>query len=231
VIGLEGEIELLAYPRSKHFPRVFGSPIDIRADWHQDGQLRELTLRPKAGTWFSNGAMLMFMGKRTGELYEGEFLEASRGQVFLVSRWNSWLTSFTDFSTGEAPLYDPSNPAIGWADRGGVRLIVQPTPPLIISPHLYWEQFQLNGDEVYSGWVGRLKVQAFATPRLWGRVILDRSTFTDRNTIETLFALEMEPGKAVYLGGSMAADGPDAPEPSGDTQWQIFTKLSWVFGA
>jgi hypothetical protein len=230
-VGFDGELELLAFPSMPLIPRIFCSPIDLSTDWHQDGRLRELELRPKLGTWFSNGAMIMAMGEHTEELYEDTYLESNRGEVFMVSRWTGWLTSFTEFSTGQAPLYDPDEPAVGWADRGGVRLIVQPTPRLIFSPHVYWEQFDLSGEEVYSGWVGRLKLEAFATPSLWGRMIYDRSTFTDTHTWESLVALEKEPGKAIYLGGSLVQQGPEAEEPSTEAEWQIFTKLSWVFGS
>jgi hypothetical protein len=62
-------------------------------------------------------------------------------------------------------------------------------------------------------------------------VIYDRSTFTDTHTWESLFALEKEPGKAIYLGGSWVQQGPEAEEPSTEAEWQIFTKLSWVFGS
>jgi hypothetical protein len=229
-LGVGGELELLAYPKAKLTPRVFFSPVDGEVGWHQDGDLRDLKYTPILGTWFSNGALLAGGFKHTGELYEGTWLDYDRGFMFNVTQWTNWLTTVANYSTGQAALYDPANPAIGWSSRGMLQLVVQPHAHLIIGPEIQWEQFLLNGQEEYSGWVGRLKVEAFATPQLWARFLVDRSTFDETNTLEGLLAYEREPGKAVYLGGSYAQQGVSETSQDTSTQWQVFTKLSWVLG-
>ena len=230
-MGVSGELEILAYPKWTLLPRVFTSPIQGDLGWHLDGALRNLRWDPTLGTWFSNGALLLTQFEHQGELYADTWLEYDRGSLFAVSRWNNWLTTFMDGSTGEAALYDPADPVIGWSNRAGLRVLIQPLPHLIIGPQISWEQFLLGDQEVYSGWVGRLKVEAFATPQLWARVLVDRTTFEDRDSLEALVAYERAPGKAVYLGGSFAQQGSGGAVDTPAPEWQIFTKLSWVFGS
>ena len=230
-MGASGEIELLAFPKWDLLPRVFGSPIDGTVAWHSDGRLRELSVEPKAGTWFSNGSLLMFEVEHNGELYENRWLSADRGGFFFRAPWTRWLSTSANFSTGEAALYDPEDPSIGWSSRGGMRVQLQPSTHLTLSPEINWEQFELAGEEVYNGWVGRLKLEAFATPQIWGRILVDRSTFSHRSSLESLIAYEREPGKAMYLGGSVAREGDSEQSEERDTLWQVFTKLSWVFGS
>jgi len=230
-LGASGELELFAYPKIPLLPRVFGSPIDGEIAWHQDGELRDVSLEPKAGTWFSNGALIMMETEHVGELYAERWLRSDRGGFFFLSPWTSWLTTFTNFSTGQAALYDPDDPRIGWSYESSMRLEIQPSTHIKLTPQIAWERFLLDGDTVYDGWVGRIKLEMFATPRTWARILLDRSTFEDRDSIETLFAYEREPGKAIYLGGSYAIEGDEGAIASTKPQWQVFTKLTWVFGS
>ena len=230
-VGVSGEIEVFAFPKWELLPRMFSSPIDGQVAWHTDGRLREVSLEPKAVTWFSNGALLMFEFEHTGELYEGTWLSADRGGAFLMSRWTSWIATYTDFSTGQAALYDSDDPRVGWSNRAGFRIQLQPSPRISLSPQVRWERFDLPDETVYDGWVGRLKLEAFATPRLWARILLDRSTFDNQSSVESLLAYEREPGKALYLGGSLAREVDDQGNTQTPTDWQIFTKMSWVFGS
>ena len=86
------------------------------------------------------------------------------------------------------------------------------------------ERFTDEGALVYQGIVSRLRVEAFASPHHWARLILDRSTFDELRGAELLFAWEDSPGTAAYLGGNLRGDGdPD------NREWAALAKLSYAF--
>ena len=117
------------------------------------------------------------------------------------------------------------------SNRAGIRVQLQPSPRISLMPQIRWERFDLRDETVYDGWVGRLKLEAFATPRLWARILVDRSTFDNQSGLESLVAYEREPGKAVYLGGSLTSERDDDSATASQPDWQLFTKMSWVFGS
>jgi hypothetical protein len=103
---------------------------------------------------------------------------------------------------------------------------------LVVTPILTWERFNQDGEMLYEGLISRLKIELFANAHLWNRWILDQSTFTGNRSIETLFAWEHTPGRAIYLGGRHASGGldiNDEPNPKMDPSWALFAKLGWVF--
>ncbi len=233
-MGLEHKTEFLAYPKWKTIPRIFFYPANAGAAWHTDGEMRKVLVEPGFGSWFSNGAFFMIEGNHIGELYEEQWLVYDRLEGFTAASWTKWLRTRFGMATGQAPLYDPANPQIGWSTRIRGDIAIQPVPALIFSPVLTWERFLLNGQQQYDGWVGRFKIETFFTPQWWARLILDRSTFDEMRSIEALFAHEREPGKAIYLGGQIQRGGLNEvgePDPTLGPNWQIFTKVSWVFGS
>ncbi len=58
---------------------------------------------------------------------------------------------------------------------------------------------------------------------------MDRSSFSDENSLETLFAWEKAPGQSAYLGGAISSAG-EWTALAAPTEWQIFTKVAWAFG-
>jgi hypothetical protein len=233
-MGFDTRIEFLAFPKWRAIPRMFFFPANGDVNWTTEGDLRGYAWEPGFGSWFSNGAFFITNGVIASELYADQWLEYSRFEAFTASAWTEWLHTRFGGSTGQSPLYDPLNPVIGWSNSLTGFIGLQPVPAVIVGPQVTWERFLLNGEQIYDGWVGRLKLEFFATPRWWARLIVDRSTFDERNSIEALFAHEQEPGKAIYLGGQIERGGLDelgAPDADLGPHWQIFTKVSWVFGS
>ena len=99
-------------------------------------------------------------------------------------------------------LYDESNPYVGHLSQGQHRRQPQPLERLFLGPELGVEHFTNDGEEVYSGYVFRLKLEAYATGTVWGRLIYDRSSFNDSDAYETLFAWEHSPGSAYIYSES-----------------------------
>lgn len=232
-MGVDAKVEFLAFPKWRATPRMFFFPANGDIAWYTEGRLRDYSWKPGFGSWFSNGALVFVQGAHAGEQFADEWLEYDRIEMFTAASWTQWLRTQFGAETGQAPLYDPSDPLIGWSNSLSLHVGVQPVPAVIIGPQIDWERFWLEGEQVYDGWVGRIKLELFASPKWWARFIIDRTTFEKKKVLEALFAHEREPGKAIYLGGQVAQGGLDEigePDPKLGPHWQVFTKVSWVFG-
>ena len=230
--SVKNRTEIVTYPNWKLVPRFLISPTDGEVAVRTNGALREYEYRPSIGTWFSNGTYWMLMGGPGGEEYEGRWLDYTSGTLMGGGSWNRWLRTRTRFKTGQAPYYEGDVPSVGIRHNASVEVGIQPFAAVVVTPTLTWEHFSQEGDLLYEGFISRLRVEFFATARLWNRWIVDRSTFTEARSLETLFAWEHSPGRAIYVGGRYAAGGiddEDQPDPTLEPSWALFAKMSWVF--
>ena len=224
--------EIVTYPKWQNIPRLLFSPTDGEFSIRENGELREYDFRPSIGSWFGNGTYFMVEGGPGGEEYEDIWLDYSDVALMGGGSWTSWLRTRMRLEAGQAPYYDGDEPSIGDKYAARANIVLQPFRRFSFSPSLSWERFMQDRKEVYQGVVARLKLEAFATPTIWNRWILDHSTFSENRTVETLFAWERMPGQAIYLGGRYSIGGINedgAPDPNLSPSWALFTKLSWVF--
>lgn len=229
--SVANESEFHVFPGSGPIPRVFLQPIDAEGAWNSKGERRLMEWTPGGGFWTRGGLMFMAVGEWSGEEFADEWF-ATRGMRFMGGgSWNRWLRMWVNGKVGEALLYDEDDPTVGQRTAVSVDTGIQATRFLRVSPQVSWERFTDNGDPVYSGLVGRLKIEAFATPVHWVRFIVDQSTFSGSSSQEALFAWERSPGTALYVGGhTKIVRGPeDEPISNPERDWTAFTKLSWVF--
>jgi len=229
--GIENESEFHLFPTSGPIPRVFLQPIDAEAAWNSAGDPRLMGWTPGGGFWTRGGILFMAVADLTGEEFAEEWF-VTRGMRFTGGgSWNRWMRMWVNGKFGEALLYDEDDPVVGQRAALSLDTGIQATRFLRVSPQVSWERFEDEGTVVYSGLVGRLKVEAFATPVHWVRFIADRSTFSGTTSQEALFAWEQSPGKALYVGGhTRIVRGPeDDPVADPEREWTAFTKLSWVF--
>jgi hypothetical protein len=230
-LTVRNRTEIVTYPKLKLIPRFLISPTDGEVAVRANGDLRNYEYRPSIGSWFSNGTYFMLMGGPGGEEYEGEWLNYTNGTLMGGGSWTRWLRTRTRFNTGEAPYYEGDTPSVGYRHNASAEVGIQPLSVFVLTPILTWEKFTQNGDILYEGFIGRMRMEFFATAQLWNRWVIDRSTFTEARSIESLFAWEHSPGRAVYLGGRYATGGVndrDQPDPTHEPSWAIFAKMSWV---
>jgi hypothetical protein len=231
-ITVRNRTEIVTYPNWSLIPRFLISPTDGELSVRANGELREYEFRPSIGSWFSNGTYFTLMGGPGGEEYEGEWLDTNQAALMGGGSWTRWLRTRTRIKTGEAPYYDGDTPSVGFRHNASIEIGVQPIPMLVVTPILTWERFNQEGETLYEGLISRLRIELFANAHLWNRWILDQSTFTGNRSIETLFAWEHTPGRAIYLGGRHASGGldlNDEPNPTLDPSWALFAKMGWVF--
>ncbi len=207
-------------------PRVSFYPVNTWYGWSTQGDLRDVGWMPNLSLRFGNGAWAWAGYKEAGEVYQGKWLPSRRLVLEAGGAWTSWLEASAGVGTGTAPWYDETAPATGtrhgvWAD-----VTVQPHPMASVSLSGSWERFDLRGETAYAGWVGRARLDLFATPTLSTRWIVDLSTFDGSRSAEGLVAWERSPGRALYLGGRV--DPPGQGE-DGALAWQVQAKASWTW--
>ena len=230
-LGGGTSFSLDVFTKSKVLPRIQPIPFQGFAATTTAGALKEYGADPGVYWVFGTGGDLWTSWSHQGVLYGGAFLKYDRAVVDTTLPWTRWLTTGGGFETGSSPLYDPAAPDVGWRDDVWGLLRVQPVPQLSAEFTATWKQFLLDEEQLYEGWVGRLRIEAFASRRVWLRGIVDRSTFAGTVRGEGLIAWEHSPGSALYLGGSQTAVDPWAAAEADPTAlgWQVFAKGSWVF--
>ena len=220
------EVYANAFPASKVVPRLSFVPVSASVQVAESGTFRFYTVQPQTAVTFGNGVVAFTSFERTGDLFGGVLLETNRVVFDLDGAWTEWLRADVGGATGSGALYDPATPAVGWKDNAWVSLTLQPIPALASTFTLDYERFTLDGALNYEGFVGREKLEAYASRRLWARFVADRSEFSQRTSGEALVAYEYWPGSAFYGGGNRVwYDEVAATDPT----WQVFAKASWVF--
>ena len=229
--SISNESEFHIFPQKGFIPRVFFNPIDVEAAWDSVGDPRLTEWAPNGGFWTRSGLMFMGTTAWTSEEFADQWFTTRSvrfmGGGSLSQRLRLWIRG----KAGEALLYDEANPVVGRRNSVFVDVGFQPARFLRIAPQVGWERFDDDGTEVYSGTISRVKLEAFATPTVWGRYIADVSTFSGRVSHEGLLAWEQSPGRAVYVGGHTAITNGTDEDPIADPEreWTAFTKVSWVF--
>ncbi len=213
-------------PGWKALPSINVSPVNAYAMWTTSGELRDLDLHPHLWFQLGNGAGVFLAYDRGGTLWQDAWLETSRPAIWIGESWTDWLEAELYLATGRKPYYDAEDPRSIWINDVEPALVLHPAPWLALGLATAWEQALEDGEEVYEGWVGRARIDAYASRRIWGRFIADWSSFSDERSGEALVAWEQAPGRAIYLGGRMDLPEPDSGDP---VAWQLQAKASWVF--
>lgn len=216
----------LSYPSWGVVDRVSFQPLNVWGSVRpSDGEVRDygynpaLHLRLAGGLWSWLGGGRNFERYRTDEDEEVTFVYDSVSMSFggVLTHWmngNAW------FEVGEGPYYEDAR--VGEKLAGGLYFRASPLPWSTLSCSASLEQMQAEGEPLYAGWVGRARLELFASRTTWARFVLDRSSFDDSWGEQVLLAWESRPGQAMYLGGALE-------QAEGASTWQVFAKVSGVF--
>jgi hypothetical protein len=210
-------------PKEGALQRATVTPVDLGLGWDTSGELRSFFLAPMSSLRFVGNHRVAFGLERAGETFADVWLDSRTAWV----NYGAPLSTDWEISTyayvGQSPFYDPVDPFVGEVAGGTATTKVQINRALSFSASAEGERFTDEGALVYQGIVSRLRVEAFASPHHWARLILDRSTFDELRGAELLFAWEDSPGTAAYLGGNLRGDGdPD------NREWAALAKLSYA---
>jgi hypothetical protein len=219
------------YPKIDFLPKIWFAPLDGYLFWTTAEELRLRELTPNFELQASNGSTLYGELDHTTELFGGELLTYDRGLVEIGVPVGSVIDVTATADVGQSPWYDPADPSVGWSNSVFATLEIRPVPEVRLSFEPAWEEFLLDGEQMYDGFVARAKLETFTSPHTWQRLIVDRDTFDGTLDGELLIAWEGAPGNAFYLGGSLGTVDPLERSPLRNeiASWQVFAKGSWVF--
>ncbi len=208
------------YPSRGPIRRITLMPLNAGVAWRpSDFALRNLEIEPTVMFYFSNAVSLEAEVEREMELYEDTLLVYDQVAVELDGHLARWLALELGTELGQGPYYESA--VVGGLAQvwGGLQLT--PGRRTSVTVEGVWERLSYEGEEQYAGFVGRARLDLFATRQLWGRLVVDRSGLHDQHGAQALLAWEVSPGRAVYLGGGVDQDADDAVD------WQVFSKFSW----
>jgi len=208
------------YPERGPVRRIGFLPISTGAAWRpSDGQLRNLEVDPAISLFFRNAMSLSAEVEREWELYNDTMLVYDQFQVVIQGAPSRWLRLEAGTEAGQGPYY--AEVLVGRYAQVYSELRVSPGRRVAVSVEGAFERMSDDERELYAGWVGRAKLELFATRALWARLVIDRSSLDDEHSGTALVAWEPSPGRAIYLGGGVDQDADD------ELGWQVFSKLSW----
>jgi hypothetical protein len=197
-------------------------PLSVGGAWRpSDGALRDFEIEPSVVVHFANAMGLSAWAEREGALYQDVMLVSDRGGAELWGPVSSWLGVELGAELGEGPYYEEL--IVGSMVSAWGELELTPGRRTAVGFEGAWESMRDGDRQLYAGWVGRAKLELFATRTLWARLVLDSSALRDERSGQGLVAWEPSPGRAVYLGGGVEQDADEV------TGWQVFSKLSWQF--
>ena len=186
-----------------------------------DGQLRDLEIVPSISTRHADGTGAAVDPAYVRELYEGSELVYAQAELSWGGPIARWLRCSLDLDAGQGPYYD--GPFVGDLLAVGGELQLSPLRRATLTVEGSWERMDHGGSQLYAGWVGRAKLEVFATRELWSRLVVDHTSFDDVTSGQLLLAWQASPYQALFLGGGLGQ------EQEGELSWQAFAKLSWAW--
>ncbi len=208
------------FPSRGPVRRVSLSPLDVSAAWNpSDLRLRDFTVEPTVKLFFADASHLKLELLRDQELYQDTMLTYHQVELSWSGYLARWLELGAEVDLGQGPSYDEL--VVGQLQQLEVELLLLSGRRAALGAEATWERLAWQGEELYSGWVGRALLEYFATPELWARLVLDRDSLDDEYAGQLMLAWEAAPGRAVYLGGGLGQEADQAPA------WQLFSKVTW----
>ena len=208
------------YPDWAPVKRVGLYPVSLAAAWRpSDGALRDFEIEPSLVVHFANAMGLMAWAEREGELVQDVMLVSDRAGVDVWGPVSRWLSLDIGAELGEGPYYEEL--LVGSMVSAWGELKLTPGRRTAIGFEGAWESMRDGERALYAGWVGRARLDLFASRQLWARLVLDSSVLGDERGAQALLAWEASPGRALYVGGGLEQEGDAA------ASWQVFSKLSW----
>jgi hypothetical protein len=228
-----GGLFLRAFPPSGVVRQWLFIPVQGDIAFTMDGTPRSYEIEPETKVKFDHGWRAQASVFVEGEAFEGAWLPYQQPNVGVGGPVGRWLDVVARVYAGTGPYYDEAAPRVGHIETAELDASVQVGPRVSLAVAGEAERMldapsivPLDAPTLYAGFAGRAQLLVFATPRLWGRLLLDRSSFDGLTTADALAAFEKGPGTAVYAGGSVGfVDG--SPEP---VSWAAVAKLSLAIG-
>lgn len=189
-------------------------------------------------TWVNPG-LFMTLPRQTNvginstfrrETFRGvEFQGLRRHSLFVNSNFSSVASVGFNVSTERALARMQRTPEIGRGMNARVWSSLKPLQGVVIEPSITYAKLdRLNGEELYSGYIARTRLNLQYNRELQLRLVVQYNDFARRLNVEPLVVYQLNPFSMFYVGstsGSREFDGRGLVQ----TDRQYFAKFQYLF--
>lgn len=110
---------------------------------------------------------------------------------------------------------------------------IKPHSRVVIRPALDFARLEVDGEELFSGYVGRVRSDLSFSKRLFLRLVLQYDDFDEALDVEPLLTYKINPFTLFYVGSTQAFSRLERVEDRGEefteTERQFFLKFQYLF--
>lgn len=173
----------------------------------------------------------------SNELFAGvEFTGIERARLNLESNFSEQVQAALQMNVGDSIYRNRSNPRMGGLMDVGARLTIKPTSRMTLFTNLNYSRLRdrTSGENYFSGYIARARVNYQFTGKLLSRVIVQYNDFAERLEVDPLVTYRVSPFTVFHVGSTHRFQ--DFPGDLGDqamifqqTERQIFFKFQYLF--
>lgn len=221
--------ELNWYPKHSWIDQL---TVDTRVSrtWTYEGGRKEGFVNPTVElslpfqTFFEAGPIWSY------ERFRGvDFDDQLSWFVFLRSTLIERVTAGFYLEVGDEVARNLETPALGDETFLEVFGTLKPLDRLIIEPSVRWSHLEVDGQEVFDGYIFRARTNFNLTRRLFGRVVLQYDDFDERLSLEPLVTYQINPFTLFYVGSTSAFDRFEEQDEFVQTSRQFFLKFQYLY--
>lgn len=218
------------YPESS---LVDQATADLRVSrtWTHDGGKKEGVVSPTVEFSLIGQTFVEIGPEWSYERFRGvDFDDMFGWTVFARSNAFDRLTGGFFLQWGDGIARNLDVPARG--DRRFLEVFstIKPIDRLRIEPSIQWSRLEVDGEEVFDGYIFRARTSFNLTRRLFGRVVLQYDEFDEAFDVEPLVTYRINPYTLFYVGSTTTFERFDEPHDEfAETQRQFFAKVQYLF--
>ena len=150
--------------------------------------------------------------------------------MFVNSNFSEALGAGFFFERGDDIARNLETPALGTGTFLQVFADIKPFDRLTIDPSVRWSRLEVDGEEIFDGYIFRARTNFNLTRRLFARLVLQYDAFDDAFDVEPLVTYRINPFTLFYVGSTSSFERFEEPrEGFVQTERQFFAKLQYLF--
>ncbi|MGH7447873.1 MAG: hypothetical protein ACRELT_09965, partial [Longimicrobiales bacterium] len=199
--------------------------------WNFGGARKELRVGPGLSMALPRQTYVNINGFMSRERFRDIEFEGIRRLSIHVSTSPVAAVSFgVSAGAGRSIARNLAAPALGSSRDLTVWGSFKPVPRLVIEPSWNWTRLdELDGDNIFAGYVLRARSSYQFTHELFARVVTPYNDFSKRFDVEPLLMYRINPFSIFYLGSTHGFIETEDPARVIGTDRQIFLKVQYLF--
>jgi hypothetical protein len=204
--------------------------IGAARGWNFQGMGQEAWIAPGINATLPRQTQVGFNSNFRRETFRGvQFDGIRRYSLWLNSNFSSTAAVGANVATGRTLARMLQTPELGNGLDASAWLTLKPLQRVVIEPSLSYSRLRRNdGEEIYSGFIARSRLNVQYNRELQFRMVLQYNDFAGRLDLEPLIVYQLNPFSMFYFGSTMASRDFEGVGLRG-TDRQYFAKLQYLF--